>query len=167
MAKVLKITKPDKTVHVIPFTNQTFYKTYNNRVPSSMQVKVEEIDESEAKHLEYIDENYITGIEAAEKLSEKDKEIAELRVLLEQANASIKVSHETGTKQTVAPNLNHKDAFHTPAPTPDLAGKTAVEVIALIDAAATAEQVNNLSKGDERKTVQDAAAKKLEAFKSL
>ena len=42
--------------------------------------------------------------------------------------------------------------------------KTAPEVIALIEAAETAEAVNELAAGDARKTVIAAAAKKLETL---
>ena len=44
--------------------------------------------------------------------------------------------------------------------------KTADEVIALIEAAETAEAVNELAAGDARKTVIAAAVKKLETFKA-
>jgi len=44
--------------------------------------------------------------------------------------------------------------------------KTADEVIALIEAAETAEAVNELAAGDARKTVIAAAAKKLETLKA-
>ena len=46
------------------------------------------------------------------------------------------------------------------------AQKTDKEVIALIDAAETADAVNALTEGDERKSVIDAATKKLETFKA-
>jgi hypothetical protein len=32
MSKVLKITKPDKTVHTAPLNNKAFYLSYNRRL---------------------------------------------------------------------------------------------------------------------------------------
>ncbi len=79
MAKVLKVTKADKTVHVVPISNKTFYQHMNNRILSvGQQMKLEEIDEKEAKDLPYFDENYVTGAEAQDKVSELKQRIAEL-----------------------------------------------------------------------------------------
>ncbi len=77
MAKVLKITKPDKTVHVVPVSNLAFYQAYNKR--QKQQWKIEQIDEKDAKDLPFKDETYVTGNEAVAKLSEAQKEIAALK----------------------------------------------------------------------------------------
>lgn len=90
MANVLKITKADKTVHVVPTANKAFFQSFNNRLPHGAKWKIEEIDEKEAKGLPFIDEDYVTGAEATVKvdelkgqLSEKDQQIEALKAQLE------------------------------------------------------------------------------------
>lgn len=74
MAKVLKITKADKTIHVIPITNRSFYQGWNHRQPQSKQVQIEEIDEKDAKDLPFWDETAVTPLEAVQE-SKKLKDV--------------------------------------------------------------------------------------------
>ena len=89
MSKLLKITKPDKTVHTAPINSKPFYTSYNRRLPNGKKWKIEEITEEEAKNLGPVDKNHVTGDAAILKVKEveaqlsvKDKEIAELKALL-------------------------------------------------------------------------------------
>lgn len=135
MAKVLKVTKADKTVHVTPIANKNTYLHMNNKILSKdQQMKLEEIDEKDAKNLDYIDENYVTGTEAQQKNVELQKEIDALKAQL---------------------------ASHSKAPAPHKAD----ELIAAIEKAATVEEVNTIFNGDARVTVQQAAAKRLAELK--
>lgn len=143
MAKVLKITKQDKTTHVSPLSNKAFLEAFNKRQPGEKRWKIEEIDEAEAEKLPFMDESYVTAGEAQKKLEvlakeseDKDKEIARLKSLLE-GNAGSGTSSEK---------------------------KTAEEVIALINAATKKEDIEKLIEGDTRKTVNDAAKKKIESL---
>lgn len=144
MAKVLKITKSDKTVHVVPLTNKAFYEAYNRRQKGDKKWKLEEIDEEDAKNMKFIDETHVTPVEATKKLEEKDAEIAALKAQLE---ALAGAGADTGANGA-APQ------------------KKANEVIELIAAATSEEQVNTLIAGDTRKTVIDAADKKIAALKA-
>lgn len=141
MSKVLKITKPDKTIHVSPMFNKARITAHNNRLPADKKMKIEVIDEEEAKKLPFIDKDYVTGSEAQVKVgqlqstvAEKDAEIERLKALLAGQGAG------TGT---AAPK------------------QSAVEVIALIEAANSVDQVNALANGDERATVKKAAEKRI------
>jgi hypothetical protein len=82
MSKVLKITKPDKTVHTAPLSNKAFYLHFNSRLTADKKWKIEEIEESEVESLPFRDNDYVTGIEAVEKLKEKDTEIEALKAKL-------------------------------------------------------------------------------------
>lgn len=91
MSKVLKITKSDKSVHVVPMINKSFYQSYNNRLPVGKKWKIEEIDEKDAQNLPFIDESHVSPLEAQAKvndmnkqLTEKDQQIAALKQLLEE-----------------------------------------------------------------------------------
>jgi hypothetical protein len=149
MAKVLKITKADKTVHVVPMVNKAFYQAYNNRQPVSKKWKVEEIDEEDAKNLPFIDESHTSPLEAVQKVSklqaslaDKDAEIEALKAqLASKSGASPDADDSTGTAET---------------PT-----QTATDKIALINAATTVEQVQALLEGEQRSTVLKAGAKKV------
>jgi hypothetical protein len=85
--KLLKITKPDKTVHVVPLTNKPFYEAQNNRwrliARPELLWKLEEISESEAKDLPFYDEDHITGAEAVQKNAELQKKNADQAALIE------------------------------------------------------------------------------------
>jgi Na+-translocating ferredoxin:NAD+ oxidoreductase RNF subunit RnfB len=133
MAKtLLKITKPDKTTHIVPAQNKAYYQKRNRLAKKDDQWKIESISEEEAKNVAFIDENYVTGAEAvakAEKLegvvSQKDDEIAQLKKQLAELSGGPKYS--------------------------------AAQAIALISVAKTAEEVDDVAKGDDRTTVKDAA----------
>lgn len=134
MSKVLKITKPDKTVHVVPITNKAFYLAYNNRLPAERKWKLEEIDEDQAKNLKFIDESFVTPLEAVKKVEDQAKAIVE----------------KEGKIAELEAELSAKKAGKLPA---DL-------VISLI-ATASKEQVEQLVNGDDRKTVKEAAATRI------
>lgn len=144
MAKVLKITKPDKTTHVVPLTNKSFYQAHNNRLPADQKWKLEEIDEEAAGKLSFIDESYVTPVEAVIKVGELEKQMSDKDAEIE------------ALKKKLAELLQPTGYVKV----------TADEVIALINAAATVEQVQALAANDERKTVNDAAAKKIAALKA-
>lgn len=138
MSKVLKITKPDKTIHIAPMVNKARLAALNNRLPANQKWRIEEITEEEAKTLPYRDENYVTGAEAQVKvselqssLSEKDAEIERLKALLANQGGQGPVK------------------------------QTAAEVIALIEVATSVDQVEALAKDDERTTVKKAAEKRI------
>lgn len=83
MAKVLKITKPDKTIHVVPVTHKAFYQHQNKVILGpSEQWTLEEIDEEAAKDLPLIDESFVTPLEATEqsKSLKKRNEALEQRI---------------------------------------------------------------------------------------
>lgn len=91
MATVLKITKPDRSIHIVPLANKAATLRYNNRLPAALKWKIEEIDEKEADKLPGFDKDYIPMSEAQNKLpqlqqlvDEKDKKIAELLAKLEE-----------------------------------------------------------------------------------
>lgn len=147
MARVLKITKPDKFIHTAPIENKATLIAYNNRLPDELKWKIEEIDESEVAKLPLRDENHVTnGAEARTALSEKDAKIAALEAqLTELLNKS-----KTDTKDEDDDNGGQK--------------ATAKEVIGLIEAATTIEQVDGLIAGETRKGVLAAADKKKASF---
>jgi hypothetical protein len=87
MPTVLKITKPDKTVHTAPLANKAYYQHFNSRLTADKKWKIEEIDESEIPNLPFRDQSYVTGIEAVEKLKEKDSEIEALKAKLAELQA--------------------------------------------------------------------------------
>lgn len=94
MATVLKITKPDRSIHIVPLANKAATLRYNNRLPAELKWKIEEIDEKEALSLPGFDKDYIPMREAQNKLpqlqrlvDEKDKKIAELLAKLEEHEA--------------------------------------------------------------------------------
>ncbi|MDF2381319.1 hypothetical protein JMG10_07575 [Nostoc ellipsosporum NOK] len=138
MAKILVIRKPDKTIHKVPVDNEASLKAYSNRLPVAEQWKFETMEESEAEKLPFIDESYVTASEAQGKVAEleassaaKDERIAELERMLAEKNDPA-------------------------APT-----EKAVDVIAKIEAATTAEEAQAIAGNDTRKTVTDALVKKL------
>lgn len=154
MAKVLVIRKPDRTVHSVPLGNRAVLMAFSNRLPVGMRWSFEEMDEKDAMELKPLDPNFVTAGEASVKLKEfevaakeKDNEIEALKAKL--------AALEAGSG--------------SPAPLVSEGGKPAVEekqkpvaeVVALIKAAKTLEEVNFLSHGDERKGVIDAAQSKI------
>ena len=76
MAKVLIVRKPDRTIHQMPLANKGVIMAYSNRLPASQQYKFEEVDEAEAAKLPYIDTDYVTAVDAQDKIKAKDKELA-------------------------------------------------------------------------------------------
>ncbi len=209
MAKVLKVTKPDKTVHVVPIANKDFYLHLNNRIfAGGPQMKLEEIDEKEAENLPFFDEKYVTGTEAQSRVSELEKEIERLKQAAEkQQSMATEIDHlqrqlaskppagEFGNNGSIADPASASRPYVAETPLTGEPGstdgfnkklkeiaaaeaaagqqstaastltekpaKTAEEVIASIREAKTADEVNSLAKDDMRKTVQDAAAKKI------
>jgi hypothetical protein len=158
MAKVLKITKTDKTIHVVPMTNKAFYQAFNNRQPADKRWKLEEIDEKDAKDLPFIDDTHVTPAEAVvknQKLQNENEAMAErIRALEAQIAANSKQAPDAKL-----PNGSGQNPSTTTPPQ-----KTALEVIALINAASEVAQVEALIAGDERKTVLDAAEKRKTAL---
>jgi hypothetical protein len=147
MAKVLKITRQDKTIHIAPLSNKAFLTSFNNRQPAEKRMKIEEVDEEDAKNLPYIDEAYVSAADAQKKVSDltkevsdKDAEIAKLKEMLANSNAG---EGEGGTGK-----------------------KTAVEVIALINAVTKPEDIIALIEGDTRATVNKAAEEKIAKLKA-
>lgn len=90
MAKVLVIRKPDKTIHKVPLAVKASLQAQNNRLPADKKWTFEEMEESEAAKLPFVDPNYVTGTEAIDKLKEltdenaaKDSLLAELQAKLD------------------------------------------------------------------------------------
>ncbi len=156
---VLKITKPDKTTHVVPVANKAFYLSYNNRLPGDQKWKIEEVDEESVKDLQFIDETHVTPAEAVVKTKElqtqlnaKDAEIEQLKKLLaEKAGSNAPVVNEPS-----APPASTPPAATGTAPKPKVE-----DVIALIQAATSVDQVKALIKDDERVKVNQAAERKI------
>lgn len=96
MAKVLKLTKSDGTIHVVPMANKAFYEAYNRRQKADKKWKLEEIDASEATKLPFKDPNHIKPADASKALADKDTEIERLKALL--AAAEEKASQQPGTE---------------------------------------------------------------------
>ncbi len=177
MAQVLKVTKADKTVHVVPIANKNFYLHMNNKILSkSQQMKLEEITEKEAENLPYFDESYITADEAQGKVSSMQQEIDRLQKLLalksnatpglgtDPASASTPYAAEApATSNMSAEEFTNKVKADAGVATGTAAANTAKaeDVIADIKEAKTVAEVNALFNGDTRKTVIDAATKKL------
>lgn len=143
MAKVLVIRKTDKTIHKVNLNNKATLMAYNQR--SKLGWKFEEMEEEEANKLPFIDESYVTAAEAQTKVKqleaateEKDAQIAALQAQLAALNGG------GGT----------------------IVSLTAIEVIEKIKAATNADEVNTLLGNDERKSVQEAASKKLASFEN-
>jgi hypothetical protein len=134
MSKVLKITKPDKTVHVVPKSNHAFYLAQNNRLPADKKWKIEEIDEEEAKGLKFIDESFVTPLEAVKKVEDQAK------ALVERDSKIAELEAELSAKKV---------------------GKLPADLLISLIATASKEQIEQLTKDDERKTVKEAAEKRL------
>jgi hypothetical protein len=134
MTKVLKITKPDKTVHTAPLNNKAFYQAFNHRLSADKKWKIEEIDESEANDLPFRDKNFVTGLEALKKVEDQAK------ILVEKDDKIAQLESELAAKK---------------------AGKLPADLLVSLLANASAEQIEVLTKDDERKTVKEAADKRL------
>lgn len=136
MAKVLKITKQDKTTHIAPVENLAFLTAYNKRQPAEKKWKIEEVDEADVKDIKFIDESYVTAGEAQVAAGKLKGENEELRAKL----AELQKQLEGGSGEKLKP---------------------ATEVIGLIKAAATADEANAAGAGDIRISVVNALAAKL------
>jgi uncharacterized small protein (DUF1192 family) len=147
MSKVLKITKPDKTIHVSPIGNKARLHALNRILPADQKWKFEEITEDEAKKLPWRDENYVTGAEAQLKVSEMEKTMADKDAEIEALKAQLAAKAGGNEGQITPPKA------------------TAEEVIALVNAATSIEQVESLVKDDTRVTVMKAGEKKIAAIK--
>ncbi|MEX6689221.1 hypothetical protein QTN47_17055 [Danxiaibacter flavus] len=137
MADVLKITKQDKTVHVLPVSNKAFWLGYNKRMPTDRKVKIEVIDEEEAKGLPFYDKSHVSASDALAKLDILEKEGKQKDELIEKLQAQLAASNKT-------------------APT-----ASATDMIEKIKAATNADEIRLLMEGEERKTVTDAANKRI------
>lgn len=82
MANVLKIIKPDGTVHTTPTRNQSFYESYNRRLKPAKRWKMSIITEEEAKNLSFKDPNYVKPGDQAKVIDQKDREIERLQSML-------------------------------------------------------------------------------------
>lgn len=85
MAKILVIRKTDKTIHRAPLTAKVNLQALNNRLPANKKWKIEEMEESEAMKLPYIDDTYITAGEAQVKATKLQSE----NETLQQQNADL------------------------------------------------------------------------------
>ena len=82
MAKILVVTKPDKTTHKLPLSNKAAILRHNTLLDKAEQWKVEEMDEKEAEKVPFVDESYVTAGEALLQLDEKEKTIKDLEAKL-------------------------------------------------------------------------------------
>lgn len=142
MADVLVIRKTDKTIHKVPVANQAALKSYSNRLPIGQRWEFEIMDEEDAKKLPFVDQSYVTQGEAQNLVKDLDaqnqKKDAKIKEL-EEKLAALSNTSNTPTKAT--------------------------DLIAQINAATTADEVNDLVGEDEtRKTVLDARDTKLATF---
>lgn len=134
--KVLIIRKPDSTVHQVPLENEARLKSLNNMFPTELQWSFEKMDKEEAAKLDFIDPNFVTGVEAVERNADLQKQIDDLKAQLAAANG------EEGKAEK------------------------AVDLIARINAAETAKEVKEILGSDERATVIAAAEKKTASFQA-
>jgi adenylosuccinate synthase len=149
--KVLIVTDYTGNLHITPVGNKGFYQS-RNRLVKGKQFKFREgMTEAEAE--EFVKKNKgkdpdHINLSGAEKIiKDKDAEIEELKKQLAEKQKG--GSSDAGTS----------DAGTGEAP------KTAKELIDLIKAATTADEVNALvSQTEERKSVLEAAQKQLASF---
>lgn len=151
MAKVLVITKPDATNHIVPMATAAALKASNNKLPEGKKWIFKEMDESEVydekgnSKIPFIDKDFVKPADAvvmvkdlAEQNSAKDQRIAELEALLAEKNGGGKKEYTD----------------------------TVPVVVDKIKAAKTVEEVNELIANEDRKGVLDAAAKQLDALQA-
>lgn len=138
MSKVLIIRKPDATIHQVPMANKAFLKAFNNRLPGGQKWSFEEMSEEEAAKLPFIDPEYVTAGEAVTKLKSLEGTLSEKDKMIAELEARLAT-------------------LSAPA-------ETAVQKIDRIDAATSQDEVTSILGDDGRKTVQDAAAKKIASF---
>lgn len=137
-ATVLKITKADKTVHVVPVTHKAFYQHLNNKIlPADQQMLIEEIDEDEAKDLPLVDDSYVIGAEATEQNKSLKKQnealLARIQALEAQQSGALPmghgqtgpVGHVGGDPATATEGAENTGKDLVPPANPDEAGKSA------------------------------------------
>lgn len=136
MANVLLVTDYAGQLHITPIGNKAFYQN-RNKIVKTKQYKFREMSEEDANAFvvknKGADPEHLTAQKAAGMINDKDAEIAALKKQLEELQAG-KAKKEYAD--------------------------TADVVIAKIIAAETIDQVDELVKDDERKTVVNAADKK-------
>lgn len=140
MSKVLVIRKTDKTIHKVPLQNKSALMSYNNRLPDGKKWKFEEMEEEEADKLPFIDESYVTAGEAQVKVKALESESAEKDARIKELEAKLALMNSASPLET------------------------AVQKIERINAAESAGAVAEILGDDDRKTVQDAATKKMASF---
>jgi hypothetical protein len=138
MEKVLVIRKTDKTIHKVPLSNKASLMAYNNLQPEGKKWKFEEMDEDEAAKLPFIDESYVTAAEAQDKAKELENVVGEKDARIAELEALLAAKNAPQEKAEL--------------------------VIEKINACKNADDVNALIVGESRKTVLDAAAKKIASF---
>ena len=136
MSKVLVIRKKDATVRVVPLENKARLLAYNNRLPAADKWTFEEMEEAQASKLEFIDKNYVTPNQALNQNKELAASLSEKEAKIAELEAMLAAK--------TAP--------------------TATEVIEKINLSETENDVNTLITDETRKTVLDAAAKKIASF---
>jgi peptidoglycan hydrolase CwlO-like protein len=105
MAKVLKVTKSDKTTHIVPLANKPALLKYNSLLPAGQKWKFEEIDEKEAKNVPFIDESFVTAGEAQVKVGELQDAVAarEAKIKeLEEKMAEMEAAQKAAAKAEAA-----------------------------------------------------------------
>ncbi len=138
MAKVLVIRKTDKTIHKVAIENKATLMAFSNRLPAGQQWKFEEMEEDEAEKLPFIDNSYVTAAEAQDKAKELESVVTEKDAKIAELEALLAAKN---------------------API-----ETAEALIVKINAALTEEEVKTIAGADVRKTVIDAASKKIASF---
>lgn len=149
MAKVLKVTKEDGTIHIVPISNKTSLTHQNNLRPANRKWTLEEIDEKDAQNLPWKDKEFVPA-SAKAVVDAKNAEIAELQKKLAEAEAKAKAN---GGSEGTEGNGSGDENLSTSV--------NATEAIAVIGTLATVEEVNAYINGDSRATVVKAANAKI------
>jgi hypothetical protein len=151
MAKALKVTKEDGTIHIVPISNKASLTHQNNLRPANRKWTLEEIDEKDAQNLPWKDKEFVPA-SAKAVVDAKNAEIAELLRKLAEAEAKAKNGSNDGGE----------NAPEDEQPKPNLSTSVnATEAIAVIGTLATVEEVNAYINGDSRATVVKAANAKI------
>jgi hypothetical protein len=147
--KVLIVTDFTGNLHIVPIGNKAYYQA-RNQVNKNLQYKFKEgLTEEEAlnfvKENNGIDPTFTTPATASDVIANKDKQLAD------------KVSENEQLKkqlEELQAKLDNSNKL------------TAADVIIKITEAKSEEEVNTLIVGETRKTVLDAAAKKIAELKA-
>lgn len=157
--KVLVVTKPDGTTHIMPVANKASLMSYNSQLKNPAEKwKFEEMDEEEAQKLPYKRTDFVSPVNAQAKLAEKDAEIARLKALLDEKKGA--TTEDTGA----AYNATDGGAPFIPPASGNAEKATALEMIELINKAESEDAIQALIENESRKTVLEAAAKKKASF---